>query len=938
MALPVNVRRFFLPWNRPLLPQAVAFLAGDWAGGRPLDLSSLLVIVPTRQAGRRLREALAEHASTLQQAVFPPRILTPEVFLTATATPGTATPLESLLAWTEVFRQLDLGDYRDVFPIDPPGRSFAWALRLAQEFVRLQATLAEAGLQLADVTGRAGDFAEASRWRQLGVLERAYFEQLAALGLTDAQAARLAAARKPADLEGIERIVVLATPDPLPLALNALAGHARKLPVELALFAPPEEANNFDDWGRPIPAAWEHRILALPDFERQVHLAADPSAQAEKIAGVARAYGSPEGRMGIGVADSEVLPVLESVLRGAGLVAFNPEGRARRHDGFYQLLAALAELTGEPNFEAIESLARCPDIIAWLRGRQGEEFSAARWLAGLDELRARHLPADLVAARTHAGQLGRFPELAAGLAAIDELRVLLTRGEFAEAAAVVLGRIFAGRKLDLRREDDAKIEAAAAVWMETVRACARARLRFSDLSPAEWWELALRSFGASIRTDDKPAGALELQGWLELLWEDAPHLVVAGLNDGRVPEAIAGDAFLPESLREKLGLKTNAARFARDAYLLQSLAACRGESGRLDLLFGKNSAAGDPLRPSRLLMRCADPELPQRVQFLFREPERAGVDLPWTRAWQLAPRRKPAPGRVAVTALRGWLKCPLRFYFRHVLGMESVDPGKTELDAMDFGTLCHGALEAMGGDPKMRDCTDAGVLRAFLLGELERRIRARFGANLTLPLLVQLESARQRLGKAAEVQARERTDGWVIEEVERKFELPVNGLVVSGKIDRIERHAVTGAVRVLDYKTSDRAVAPPAAHLRTAKNEEPVPEWTRCDVGEKAHIWTDLQLPLYREALAAEFGGEVACGYFNLPRATGETGIELWAGYNRELHAAALRCADGICGAIRAGEFWPPREFSGREAEMDEFGALFQHGAEASVAWKEEAP
>ena len=32
-----------------------------------------------------------------------------------------------------------------------------------------------------------------------------------------------------------------------------------------------------------------------------------------------------------------------------------------------------------------------------------------------------------------------------------------------------------------------------------------------------------------------------------------------------VPEAVVGDAFVPESLREKLGLKTNGERFARDA-------------------------------------------------------------------------------------------------------------------------------------------------------------------------------------------------------------------------------------------------------------------------------------------------------------------------------------------------------------------------------------
>ena len=43
-------------------------------------------------------------------------------------------------------------------------------------------------------------------------------------------------------------------------------------------------------------------------------------------------------------------------------------------------------------------------------------------------------------------------------------------------------------------------------------------------------EIALQLYGESKFTEEKPAGALELQGWLELLWEDAPHLVVGGLK------------------------------------------------------------------------------------------------------------------------------------------------------------------------------------------------------------------------------------------------------------------------------------------------------------------------------------------------------------------------------------------------------------------------
>jgi len=397
-----------------------------------------------------------------------------------------------------------------------------------------------------------------------------------------------------------------------------------------------------------------------------------------------------------------------------------------------------------------------------------------------------------------------------------------------------------------------------------------------------------------------------------------------------------GDPFLPESLRERLGLKTNGERFARDAYLLQALVQCRSQGGRLDLLLGKTTVAGDPLRPSRLLLRCSDAELPARVDYLFRAAQAARTNPSWRRAWQLLPPHAAPPVRVAVTALRAWLVCPFRFYLSRVLHLAAVDPVKGELDALDFGTLCHGALEAMGRETALRDCRDAAVLRDFLVTALDRAAAVTFGGELTLPLLVQLESARQRLMRAAVVQAETRAEGWVITQVERSFALDIGGLKVTGKIDRIDRHETTGAIRVLDYKTSDQPAQPRAAHLGRIRRGEEVPEFGRFAGQDGKEAWRDLQLPLYLRAVAAEFPGMLTGGYFNLPKASTETGISVWEDYTPELAASAWDCATGVAAAIRAGTFWPPSEMI--PEDYDEFAALFHHGAAASVAWPEAAP
>jgi ATP-dependent helicase/nuclease subunit B len=929
---PANVRRHFLPWDRPLPAQAAAWLAQDWTDKGPLDLSAVWVIVPTRQSGRRLREALAEYAAKRNSAVLAPRVVLPEDLLAPAAdgpTPVAASSLATQLAWAEVLRGADLEEFRAVFPVDPPARHFAWAARLAAQLQRLQATLGENGLRLRDVVHRAGDgLPEIERWRQLAELERRCDAVLQGCGLIEPQAARIGAARGQSLPVGLKRIVMLATPDPLPLAIGVLVKFAQTLTVDVVGFGPADGADLFDEWGRPHEEAWSHRPLVLPDFAGQVRLCADATEQALRVTVLARGYGQPEGALAVGVADAEVAPALENGLRHAGLAVFNPGGRARRRDGLHALLAVLAALVREPAFDTAQALARCPDFISWLGARAKGAFLPSAMLAELDELQARHLPATIVAALGHSAQR---PAARAALEGALELRTQLMGGEFPATAAAALGTLF---RAQLVAGDSALAESAEA-WMEVLREAGEAQRHFSDLTTAEWWELVLTKYGDSLRFETRPAGAIDLLGWLELLWEDAPHLVVTGLNDGRVPETVTGDAFLPEALRARLGLKTNEARFARDAYLLAAFAACRTASGRLDLLVGKVSASGDPLRPSRLLLACPEAELPRRVAALFRPVPAARPGLPWRRAWRLMPPVVAPPARVSVTAFRDYLRCPFRFYLKHALKMETIDPFKSELDALDFGTICHDALEAMGKEPALRDCTDPAELREFLLARVDRRARERYGAELTLPLIVQLESARQRLAHAAEVQSEQRAAGWVIEQVERKFELGLGAVTVSGKIDRIERHAESGAVRVIDYKTSDKGVSPLTAHVRSARRAETAPDWARFTAGDKELVWTDLQLPLYLEALAGEFGVATGAGYFNLPKAVGETVLQMWEGYDATWRAAARRCAEGVAAGVTGGIFWPPAEVPPRD-EDDGFVGLFHHGTADSVNWRGE--
>jgi len=450
------------------------------------------------------------------------------------------------------------------------------------------------------------------------------------------------------------------------------------------------------------------------------------------------------------------------------------------------------------------------------------------------------------------------------------------------------------------------------------------------------WAMALEIFGETRRFADKPTEALEAQGWLESHWEDAPCLIVAGFNEGVVPSAVAGDAFLPEQLRARLGLGTQVGRLARDAYLLQALAASRSTGGRLELLLGRAAASGEPLRPSRLLLLGEEAELPRRVRWLFRElaPEE-GAGAAWSRAWKLNPPLAAPTVALPVTGFRDYLACPFRFYLRHRLGMRAIEPEKEEMDALDFGVLIHDAMEGLYREPTMRHCSVEAEVRKFLEERLADRVRERWGRRPTTPLLVQIESARQRLCQAARVHAESAAAGWVVEAVEREFRHRVGTLEVRGRIDRIDRNEATGSVRVLDYKTADAARSPREAHVRRASGRDlatAAPAGAKPFVAPdgKEYVWRDLQLPLYKWALAAEWGGAIELGYFVLPKAVSETAILIWEDFDAAWLEAAEKCAGQVAEAIGSGAFWPPMEVTRYD---DDFAALFHQGAEASVQW-----
>jgi ATP-dependent helicase/nuclease subunit B len=433
------------------------------------------------------------------------------------------------------------------------------------------------------------------------------------------------------------------------------------------------------------------------------------------------------------------------------------------------------------------------------------------------------------------------------------------------------------------------------------------------VSAAEWIRLATDALRNQRHYPERVADAVEASGWLELPWSDAPHLVLAGFNQGLVPAPLARNPLLPERLRARLGLPGERERTARDAYFTARLLAQRRDGrGRVDALVLQIDAKENPLRPSRLLFAGAGDALAGRVRRLFVEPKAPRPDPAWRAGWQFDPRVVELKRHISVTDFARYLECPFAFYLRFGLKMEEFDPEPEEMDARVFGDLVHKALQHFAEAADTRDLVREDEIRAAVHGFLDAYVRARFGGHLSLPLFMQVESARQRLGAFARVQAELRLEGWRIYEVEQKFEeiakrpWMLGDWEIHGKIDRIDRHP-DGRVRVLDYKTGNEPEEPRKKHLGRPRGPvEWPPEYAQVD--DKRGWWRNLQLPLYRQLLveSGSASESISCAYLNLPKTLTDTGIYEWSDFDDGLAESAMHCARGVLADIDAHRFWPP--------------------------------
>ncbi|MEI7908686.1 MAG: PD-(D/E)XK nuclease family protein [Verrucomicrobiota bacterium] len=915
--------RVFLGWDRPFLVRVV-----EWLLDRRAELPGLLVVVPTAESGRRLREALAEAGG----ALLSPQFATPGSFLKIEDSLTDVAPdWAEQVGWVEVLEGVgDWSAYAGLFP-EAPAADGEWAAGLARELVQLRRTLQESALTLNAAARRLRDTVEAERWEALGRLEGLVERTLASWGYRSRSRLLAAGFTLPA---GVSNIVVAGVAEMAPLVEQALLaweigsdgqqcsgalrgplaneeqcsdGHRPPLQRLTVLIGAPEgEADGFSAIGRPL-AGWCERSLPWPEGTGgSVRVVADPRQQAVEALRVIGEAGSASNEVALGTADAEAGEELARALTRDGWPAFHP-ATVPATAGLARWFKVWGDWLAEPTLAVMADLLTLPDSAVLIGGRRAQKAQRLsemreRWMVMRTEDLQRRIDAEVF--RSEPARAAALEVLAAAIA-LEKWRLRFLRDDFTGALADLLDALTGCGPAS------AAMAATLDEWMaQAAPVIGRVRrgARF-------WLTLMLGEVAAPAPLP--PVGrVIDVHGWLDLYYEAGRHLVLCGMNEGKVPARSGGEPWLSETARDRLGLITDAMRAARDAFLYKSMAEARHPDGRVDVICGKTGAGGETLLPSRLLLAAGRSALPLRVATLFREIEPPEAGLRWHADWQWSLRKLEPPRRISVTAITDYLACPLRFYLKHVVAMRQPETARVEWNARDFGTAAHEVLERWGKDEEAREFDKTEALAAWLSAELDRVVAEWFGKRVPMAVRIQAESLRQRLAWLARKQACERAAGWQVVDVERKVELAVGAAMLVAKIDRIDRHRDSGELRVIDYKTGKvdgvekahrsklLASTVLAAHLADSPALH-----ERAEHGKVvAYRWVNLQLPLYALALVRRDELLPRPCYFTLGATDGDVGLQEWADFTRQDLDAAQACAEWVEKNISSGIFTPPAE------------------------------
>ena len=199
----------------------------------------------------------------------------------------------------------------------------------------------------------------------------------------------------------------------------------------------------------------------------------------------------------------------------------------------------------------------------------------------------------------------------------------------------------------------------------------------------------------------EPAIGLQVMGVLETRNLDFKHLILLSANEGKLPKMTHESSFIPYNLREAFGLNTLQRQNAVYAYYFYRMIQ-RAE--KVTIVYNNGTDGLNRQEPSRYIMQLqvefpgklsawelhAPSQAKGSTEIVVEQTDETRHKL--QEHFRYVPDKKPVY-RLSPSTLNDYLDCRLRFYLKHIEGLNPPEEINTDVDVAALGTIFHKSAE-----------------------------------------------------------------------------------------------------------------------------------------------------------------------------------------------------------------------------------------------------
>ncbi len=372
----------------------------------------------------------------------------------------------------------------------------------------------------------------------------------------------------------------------------------------------------------------------------------------------------------------------------------------------------------------------------------------------------------------------------------------------------------------------------------------------------------LNSYFRNVRINftGSPLKGIQIMGLMEFRGLDFERVVITDAVEGILPSVSKYDPILPVDIRKVFGMRTYPERETLIAYDFFTLV---NRAKDVRLFVPHKSSDEKVVERSRFIERIIY-EREKAGENL--EPEKFKVSLSIKKE-DLKPVKKSERVKEELkkfsfspSSIEMYIKCPLRFYYSKVLGLEEREGVSDEPDAGTLGTIIHDSLKRIYSDKSLVYEKDVEKIKAKAFEILEQEFRAK-NFDLSNGLLkIKFWIVKERISEFLESDIkRVRYNGikikedWLEKPLTKKIKFAEDlEATIKGRVDRIEKEG--NIVRIIDYKTGNNMNGIKISNLKEIKEYSPEGNEYFEFLKSFEKAFPPLQLLIYEKLYSELFG------------------------------------------------------------------------------------